>query len=337
MIAAKSQKTVATIQQFSVAIVVLNWRGLEDTRACCKSLANLTYRNARVFVVDNASGDGSAEALQSEFPGFVHLANAKNLGFSGGVNATMSRVLAENYKYVLLLNNDTKVAPDFLEEMVSAAESDNQIGMVGAKIYYFDEPNTIWFAGGKINIQDLPPFRHIGQDEIDQGQHDESGETGWITGCCLLVRSETIKRVGLLDESFGYYCEDVDWSLRVKNSGWKIWYQSRAKVWHKIGRSTSRGNLPVTYYNCRNPLLVAKRNLNYMTKIKIYRRMIDWIRSYPVERPEKPCLVEGTIHGLLGRGGLVEKSGEASWSRFLVFLQMKYQLLKKHLYNERLV
>lgn len=337
MLKTRTNVEMATAIQSSVGIVVLNWRGLDDTRACCESLAKISYPDARIFVVDNASGDGSAEALQSEFPQFIHVSNAKNLGFSGGNNAAMNRVLAENHKYVLLLNNDTIAAPDFLEAMVNAAETDPQIGMVGAKIYYFDSPDVLWYAGGTVDFEKPEPFGHVGENDRDRGQYDEPGETGWVTGCCLLARGEALKQVGLLDEAFGYYCEDVDWCLRANKAGWKIWYEPRAKVWHKIGRSTGRGSLPIQYYNCRNILLIARKNLAGVEKIKFFARVIKWIRHYPRQIEYKPAVVEAAVHGILGCGGSVQNAGKAWWSRTVVFLQSKYQILKEHLFSERLV
>jgi GT2 family glycosyltransferase len=327
--AKKNRNTAAGVQQPAVAVIILNWRGLEDTRACCDSLGKLTYSEAKVFVVDNASGDGSAEALRSEFPRFNHIQNGKNLGFSGGNNAAMNQLLMQNYKYILLLNNDTVVAPDFIEPLVDAAETDPQIGMVGAKIYYFNSPDVIWYAGGSVDFEECHPFRHIGENTVDHGQYDQPRETGWITGCCLLARSEVLKQIGLLDEAFGYYCEDVHWCLRVKKAGWKIWYQPGSKVWHKIGQSTGRGNLPVLYYNCRNILLIAGKNLNWPQKIKFFLRAIHWVWTYPPKNPEKSGLWEATLDGILGKGGLLTDMGTARWSRAAVLLQMKLHAIKK--------
>ena len=212
-------------------------------------------------------------------------------------------------------NNDTTVAPDFVEAMVKAAETDPKIGMVGAKIYYFSSPNIIWSAGGKVDFGQPEPFRHIGENAVDQGQYDQPGEVCWATGCCLLVRSETLKQIGLLDEIFGYYCEDVDWCLRAKKAGWKLWYEPRAKIWHKIGQSTGRGSLAVRYYNCRNILLVARRNLSWPKRMGFYLRAIKWARQYPSSGSDKAGIIEATVCGILGRGGLATKIGNARWSR----------------------
>lgn len=305
-----------------VAISIINWKGLEDTQACCESLARLTYRNARVFVSDNASGDGSAETLRANFPQFTHVANSDNLGFSGGNNAIIRRACAEGFQYVLLLNNDTVVDPDFLTAMVQTAEADAGIGMIGAKIYYSSDPKVIWYAGGAVDFAKVFSFSQVGQSEIDHGQHDLPGETEWVTGCCLMVRTALVKEVGLLDESFGYYYEDVDWCLRARQKGWRIWYEPRAKLWHKIGRSVARANLPLTYYGSRNSLLVARRSLNWRKRMRLYAKTIKRARRRDDSDPEKASLIRGTVHGILGLRGL-ETELQAGWWRFLEVLVAK--------------
>src|SRR5438034_11188904 len=108
----------------TVSIIVLNWNGLQVTRACCASLSKLTYPAVRVYVVDNASEDGSAKTLPSEFPQFTHIANTENLGFTGGNNEAIRQAMKVGYDYILLLNNDTVVAPDFVDWLVARAARD---------------------------------------------------------------------------------------------------------------------------------------------------------------------------------------------------------------------
>jgi len=298
----------------AVAISIVNWKGLPDTQACCESLTKLTYRNAQVLVSDNASGDGSAETLRASFPQFTHVSNNENLGFSGGNNAVIRRACAQGFKYVLLLNNDTVVDPDFLCAMVRAAEADPMIGMVGAKVYFASEPDVIWYAGGVINFSKVHPFAHVGEGDVDRRQHDLARETDWITGCCLLVRCELVRQVGLLDELFGYYCEDVDWCLRARRMGWKVWYEPRARVWHQIGRSARQARLPQSYYYRRNALLIARRNLSWRERVRFYYRTIRWVRRVDKSNPEKSSLVRGIVHGVLGLSGPASGIGAGWWN-----------------------
>src|SRR3989304_8553833 len=129
-----------------VYVIVLSWNGKNDTLECLASLQQLTYPNARVVVVDNASSDGTCDAIRSAFPNIELIVNNSNLRFAGGNNVGIRRSLERGAKYVLVLNNDTVVDRDFLSRLVEAAESDKKIGVVGPKIYYYDKPRRIWFA-----------------------------------------------------------------------------------------------------------------------------------------------------------------------------------------------
>ena len=230
-----------------VYIILINWNGREDTLECLRSLQRMTYSNARVLVVDNASTDGTVEAVRREFPDIELIVNDANLLFTGGNNVGISHALQQGADYVLLLNNDTVVAPDFLDHLVHAAESEGRTGMAGPKIYYCSshhpvsdgrthEPQRIWFAGGKIEWW-KGWTSHIGIREIDHGQHDHPSETAYLTGCCLLVKREVIDTVGLLDDAYFFYGEDADWCVRASRAGYKLLYTPGAVIWHKLSVS----------------------------------------------------------------------------------------------------
>lgn len=301
-----------------VAIIVLNWNGLDDTRACAASLAQITYPAATVYLVDNGSTDGSQKALAREFPHFTHVANQTNLGFTGGNNAVIERVLAE-FDYVLLLNNDTHVAPDFLEHLVAAAEADARVGMVGPKILYDAEPDVLWYAGGEVRFNDWFPLRHTGQNEQDRGQHDTPGETDFITGCCLLARADLIRQVGTLDPAFGYYCEDVDWCLRARRAGWRLRYAPQSRVWHKVSRSTERGATRPLYYFTRNPWLLARRHQGTALSLPVLLRT-GWLAvihpggAGPAEQA-KALVLDAAWDALWGRTGTRAQTGPSRGGR----------------------
>lgn len=222
----------------SVNIIVLNFNRRDDTLECLQSLQNLDYSNFKVTLVDNGSSDGTVNAVESRFPHVRIIALPENLRFAGGNNAALKKTMEEDFDYALLLNNDTVVDNGFLYEMIAIAEYSPHIGLVCPKIYYFNPPDVIWFAGGKINLN-LAYARHIGIGRIDRGQFDEPREVGWLSGACLLIKREVLDKVGLLDEGFFLYTEDVDYSLRVKKAGYSLCYAPKARVWHKVTRSTS--------------------------------------------------------------------------------------------------
>jgi GT2 family glycosyltransferase len=234
-----------------VAIIVVNWNGRAITLECLRSLAALTYSNTDLIVVDNASSDGSADAIRAAYPNVLLLAMPENLRFAGGNNAGIREALARGADMVLLLNNDTVVDPDFLTHLVSRMGADPAYGMVAPKIFYFDQPDRIWFAGGVISMW-TGTMKHTGIREIDCGQHDTAREIDYASGCCILVRGEVIAKAGMLDESYYMYTEDADWSMRVRRAGYAIMYEPAARVWHKLSVSTG-GHL--SWYKLKNKFI----------------------------------------------------------------------------------
>lgn len=218
-----------------VGIIVLNWNGLADTRACLHSLLALEGPPPRIYVVDNASTDGSVTTLHREFSDrIVLLANGRNLLYAGGNNVGILRALADGCSHLLLLNNDTLVDPRLQLELLAAAA--HGPGLHCPKIYYADRPDVLWYAGGRLALRKAR-ISHRGIRETDRGQYDRMERTDWATGCALFAPRLVFEQVGLLDESFELYSEDVDYSLRVRAAGFPVMYVPAAKVWHKVSAS----------------------------------------------------------------------------------------------------
>jgi GT2 family glycosyltransferase len=134
-----------------VVIVLLNWNNSHYTLPCLQSLAQIDYANAHIVVVDNGSTDGSPAVIRQQFPDVAILEQPRNLGFAAGNNVGLRWALERKADYVLLLNNDTDLAPDFLNLLVAAAERDPTIGIVAPTIYYYEQPQAIWSAGGHVD------------------------------------------------------------------------------------------------------------------------------------------------------------------------------------------
>lgn len=243
-----------------VVIVLLNWNGLSDTVECLDSLKKVQYANYRVVVVDNASKDNEAPQLIQKYGDFIHvIENRENYGFSGGSNVGIRYAIdicAANY--VLLLNNDTVVAPDFLNQMVDAMETDVNIGMAGAKTYYYGS-NRIQFAWGGMNLcigQPLyvPKYAagKIKEAPEDKGQYNDVTEADWISGCCMLIRDKVIKDIGFLNECYFAYFEDIEYCHRARKGGYSVVYIPAARIWHKSRGSGSRTGSYAIYLNTRN-------------------------------------------------------------------------------------
>ncbi len=241
-----------------VTIVILNWNGLADTLSCLASLANLDRPAHQVVIVDNGSTDGSAKAIREQFPDVTLIENRQNLGFTGGNNVGVRHALVTGADYVLLLNNDTEVAPDFLQHLLMVAQADPALGIVGPLIYYHSQPDVIWSAGGAIDWR-RGSTRMVGLDERDTGQFgSEPQEVDFVSGCAMLVRKSVLEQVGLLDERFFAYYEEVEWCVRVQRAGYKVVRVPRSRIWHKISPQVRADSPVVHYYMTRNQLLFLR-------------------------------------------------------------------------------
>jgi GT2 family glycosyltransferase len=217
-----------------VSIIILNWNGLEDTIECLESLKKIAYPNYEVIVVDNGSEGNDAQVLEEKFGNYIHLIkNDRNYGYTGGNNIGIRYALSNSDPdYLLMLNNDIIVAPDFLNHLVAAAAADASIGIVGPKVYYYGFPRHLQTAGARVNMW-TGQAPAIGSRQIDAGQYDRQREVDYVFGCCLLAKKEVIQKVGLFDESYFCYYDEIDYCTRAGKAHYKVCYIPEAKIWHK--------------------------------------------------------------------------------------------------------
>ncbi|MGB9980657.1 glycosyltransferase family 2 protein [Methanobacterium sp.] len=280
-----------------VSIVILNWNGSEDTIECLESLYQINYPKYDIIIVDNGSEDDSikkikeyfgnnkfssyAEAnmpvnvfeytkkdietgikLENDFKACkntVIIKNDKNEGFAEGNNIGMRFALENlNSDYILLLNNDTIVNKDFLDPLVNIAENDALVGMVGPKIYYYDTPNKINAAGGKI-IWHLGAGVNIGSGKDDKGEFDEILEMDYLMGACILIRKDLIKKIGNFDKNLFLLFEDTDLCIRAKKAGYKMIYTPESSIYHKEGISAKKSPIKL-YYMYRNRIILIRKH-----------------------------------------------------------------------------
>jgi GT2 family glycosyltransferase len=264
--------------QPAVSIIVLNYNGRQDTMACLRSLEHLTYSRASTILVDNASADGTVDAVRQAYPNVEVIETGANLGFTGGNNVAIKHALDNGADYILLLNNDTIVAPDFLNVMVEVMEQDPTIGVTGPMIYYHSNPEMIWTAGGTID------WKHgttsmIGLNQLDMSQFGLSPtHVDFVTGCALLARREVWEKVGMLDDKFFMYYEETEWCVRATRAGYKIALVPMAMIWHKISIEERATSPRTYYYMVRNRLLfLNKTGAGYRTWAYI---MVEYVRTY---------------------------------------------------------
>lgn len=262
-----------------VVTIILNTNRKIDTLEALHSLSENTYPEQHIIVLDNGSTDGSIAAIRQSHPEVEVIELEQNLGYAGNNNVGIRAALEAGAEWVLVLNEDTILAPDCLERLVKLGERDPQIGIVGPMVYHFNEPQIIQSAGGKMTPGWVSV--HLAQNELDSGQFPDPHEVDWISGCAIMVRKAVIEQVGMIDARFFYYWEETEWCLRARAAGWKIFHHPQAHLWHKGVQRDYRPGPNVTYYSTRNRLLMlsthhAPVSVQIATWLELLRRLISW-------------------------------------------------------------
>lgn len=269
--------------QPKVFIIVINWNGERDTIPCLDSLLLLRYDNAHVIISDNGSRQESLETIKawsrehtgqlgrSGIASLEILENGRNLGFTGGNTVGIERAMANGADYVLFLNNDTIVLPDFLSRMVAAAEADPKVGVTGCKIYG-GTPSArtpeIWSLGGYSFKRGMPI--NIGGGQLDNPKWTGIRAQPMINGCCMLIKRGVIETVGVQDDRLFFGMDDVEYSLRASRKGWKNIVVYDAAIYHVGSQGVApRSGLQV-YYNFRNALQFRSRAFPWYRNIGFY-------------------------------------------------------------------
>jgi len=244
-----------------VTIIIVNWNGEEVFPDCLKSLQELTYPNWELVVVDNGSLDGSENLVSNhnlKFKEYILIKNSKNLGFAPANNQGVKKSTGE---YILLLNNDTKVTPDFLSIMVEKMERDRQIGAMQPKIYLLDLPGFLDNTGAYLTRSGF--LQHWGFKKKDGGGFDKERLIFSAKGACLLTRKSLVDKIGLFDNDFGSYFEETDFCFRVWLAGFKVLYYPKANIFHKLGATSIKMNQYfVNYHSFKNRILSLFKNLD---------------------------------------------------------------------------
>lgn len=245
-----------------VAIIVLNWNGKQDTLECLRSLDRSTYAPVRIYVVDNASSDGSLEELRRAFPPgdrLGYLTNESNLGYAGGNNRGIVRALDDGADFVLILNNDTVVDPNMLTTLVGVARQEPLAGICGPKVLCEPARHLLYSAGERQSL--WFNWRQIARGQSDPGDVGRPRDVDYVVGCAMLVSRGFIERVGLLDETFFAYYDEVDWCFRGRRAGYRVVVVPAAVVYHKGEASSGKGLNPITaYYRTRNWIYFMRKH-----------------------------------------------------------------------------
>ena len=265
----------------SVAVIVLNWNVTDDTLECLRSLLLVDYPRFEIVVVDNGSVPSPRQRITTEFPSATYLETGINLGYAGGNNVGIRHALAAGHEYVFVLNNDTIVEREVLRRAVAVAESDSRIGVVGVKIIAWDDPGRVWVAYGQVTYrQGL--VRLIGYYGLDDGSFDTQKDVEWVPGTAMLFRRAALETVGLFDEEFFAYHEDVDWCTAARQRGLRVVFAPEPRIYHKGHRSSGgKGYVtPRQYLAGRNMVLYVRK---HATPLQVAKFILFQLATVPLQ------------------------------------------------------
>lgn len=246
-----------------VGIVIVTYNAAETIAPCLESVTALTYPHIMPLVIDNASSDATQTLLKTQYPAVQLIQNSHNVGFAAASNQGIKILLKKNCDYILLLNPDTVIQPDTLEQLLQPFQ-DTSVGISGSAVMYF-QSETIWYAGGSFN----PYFAYTRHAKMGQPATKLSHAihpTDFVTGCCMLIRKQVFERIGYLDPSYAFYFEDADFCLRAKQHGIISSVIELPLVQHRVSASTGRtGSNRMTpfkaYYFGRNPFFLIQKHM----------------------------------------------------------------------------
>lgn len=295
-----------------VAMVILHYGGQELTKECLESAAELRTDNLEleIVIVNNNPKENLAE-LKKQFKKIIFLETGQNLGFAGGNNFGIKHALKNRADGILVLNNDTVLAKDMLVQLIKQADLNSETAVFGPKIYFApgyeyhkeryrpqDLGRIIWCAGGIIDWQNILTS-HRGVDEIDHGQYDVGGETDFVSGCAMFVGRRVFEKIGLFDERYFLYLEDLDFCQRAKLAGLKVVYVPQAKLWHKNAGSSAVGGSLHDYFLTRNRLLFGLKYGRPRTKLALLRESLRLLKT---GRPWQKIGAKDFYLGKFGQG-----------------------------------
>lgn len=234
-----------------ISVIIVSWNVADYLRHCLDSLraeaARHTSPSIEVVVVDNDSTDDTVEMARDAFPEARLIVNSVNVGFTRANNQGIS---VASGRFILLLNPDTEVLPGAMEAMVAYLDAHPQVGSLGPELLYSDGSHqssrrrfptlATAFVESTILQSYLPNSRLLKRYYCLDLPAGQTQEVDWLVGACLLVRREAIENVGLLDEGYFMYSEEMDWCYRIKKAGWKVVYLPEARVVHHYARSSSQ-------------------------------------------------------------------------------------------------
>jgi len=282
-----------------VAIIVLNWNGKEDTLDCLSSLQKVDYPSFSVYVIDNGSTDGSLDLFKKVYPSsdsLRYIGINENRGYAGGNNAGLKLAMDDGMDYMMIMNNDTLVEPDFLSGLILTSAEYPDAGIIGPRVlcypnkqllYSGGEYHSLWFNRRTVNI-----------GEADLKEAGRPKKVDYVVGCAMLVSRKFVDKVGMLDETYFAYFEDIDWCFRGRKAGFDVLYVPGSVVYHKGGASTGGTFSPIaSYYRTRNWIYFMRKHAafyHWITFVPLFtyvfvRRFLKAVLKWDVQVMRALC------------------------------------------------
>ena len=252
-----------------VSIITVNFNQSFVTEELLRSIASTnTYPNIEIIVVDNGSKVNDIPALIHKYPAIKFIRSDINLGFAGGNNLGVKEASGD---YLFFVNNDTEFTDGLVQTLADVLDKYAEVGMVSPKIRYFDQPDTLQYVGfTPINYYTCRNYC-IGQFEKDNGQYDNiTGPTGYAHGAAMMVKRGAIDKAGLMAENFFLYYEEMDWCDHIKKSGYEVWVDTNALIYHKESVSVGKASGLKEYFMNRNRILFIRRNAPLHARLFFY-------------------------------------------------------------------
>jgi GT2 family glycosyltransferase len=323
-----------TAAQPFVLIVILNWNGAAETLAAVESVAQMDYQNYRILIIDNGSTDDSLTVLRGIVNDRVELVEVPvNTGYTGGCNIGLKRALEINAGYVWLLNSDAVTAPDTLSSLVALAESDDRIGLVSPLIASHGPNPEIVFAGSLWDKNGSEYLPRTTDTEVAKRWMAEYPNSGLVWGTALLVPAKVIRKIGLLDNKFFAYYEDIDYAVRSLDAGYRNIVDQASIIYHSNkDMDTSPQSLTphYWYYMARNERRFLRKHYGEIKGLRLswwrtnrYMQHRIRLKADPIARE---AILAGIWHGWLCKIGPYSPGLHAP--RLITFLANKYETRK---------
>ncbi|MFA5119237.1 MAG: glycosyltransferase family 2 protein [Candidatus Omnitrophota bacterium] len=241
---------------YKIIVIIVNYNKNRDTLECLNSLKKVTYPIYGVIIIDNSTNEDSCLYDYSVNDGLIkYIKIGENIGFAEGNNVGIKEALTVDPDYILLLNNDTVVKEDFLDKLIEPVVK-HKVDLATGKIYYYDKPDTIWGAGGKIDWKRGMGVLY-GINKKDKKIFNVVRDVSFISGCMMFIKKDVFMRIGCLSDDFFMYCEDVDFCLRALKADLKMIYVPESVIWHRVGAKEMNGSAFHFYYFIRNSLIIV--------------------------------------------------------------------------------